>query len=41
MPRTRPLLVAEAINTLVDGPPIELGVACFPADRVQIVLETP
>jgi GntR family transcriptional regulator, phosphonate transport system regulatory protein len=40
MPRTRPLVVAEAINTLVDGTPIELGVACFPADRVQILLES-
>ena len=39
MPRTRPVMIAEAINTLVDGTPIELGVACFPADRVQIVLE--
>lgn len=40
MPRTRPLIVAEAVNTLADGTPIELGVTCFPADRVQIVLET-
>ncbi|MGF1624154.1 MAG: phosphonate metabolism transcriptional regulator PhnF [Alphaproteobacteria bacterium] len=40
MPRTRPVMVAEAINTLVDGTPIELGIACFPADRVQIVLES-
>ncbi|MEZ5667280.1 MAG: phosphonate metabolism transcriptional regulator PhnF [Alphaproteobacteria bacterium] len=38
--RTRPVLVSEAVNTLPDGTPIELGLACFPADRVQIVVES-
>lgn len=39
IPRTRPVLVTEAINTLPDGTPIELGIGCLPADRVQIVID--
>lgn len=38
--RTRPVLVTEAVNTLPDGTAIEFGLACFPADRVQILVET-
>jgi GntR family transcriptional regulator, phosphonate transport system regulatory protein len=39
VPKTRPLLVTEAINLDMEGNPIELGIACFPADRVQLVFE--
>lgn len=37
--RTRPVLITEAINTLPDGTPIELGIGCLAADRVQIVID--
>ena len=37
--RTRPVLVTEAVNTLPDGTPIELGIGCLAADRVQIVID--
>jgi len=40
MPRTRPLLVCEAVNVDQYGEPIEFGCACFCADRVQLSLET-
>lgn len=39
VPRTKPLLVTEAINLDLNGDPIEFGIACFPADRVQLVFE--
>lgn len=39
VPKTRPLLVTEAVNLDMDGAPIEFGVARFPGDRVQLVFE--
>ena len=39
VPKTRPLLVTEAVNLDMDGQPIELGIARFPGDRVQLVFE--
>lgn len=39
VPKTRPLLVTEAVNLDMDGEPIELGIARFPGDRVQLVFE--
>lgn len=39
MPRTRPVLVSTSVNALPDGTPIERGIGCFPADRVQITIE--
>lgn len=38
IPRTRPVLISTAVNTLPDGTPIERGIGCFPADRVQITV---
>ena len=38
--KTRPLLVTESINVDMDGLPIEFGIGRFPADRVQLVLES-
>ena len=39
VPKTRPLLVTEAVNLDLDGTPVEFGIACFPGDRVQLVFE--
>ena len=37
MSRTTPVLVAESVNVDPDGRPLEYGVACFAANRVQII----
>ncbi len=39
IPKSRPLLITEAINLDMDGTPIEFGIAAFPADRMQLVFE--
>lgn len=39
-PRTRPVLVVEAINVTPDGTPIEYGLARYAADRFQLVFES-
>ncbi len=39
MPRNRPVLVCENVNTDRAGTPIELGIAIHPSTRVQIVFE--
>lgn len=39
VPKTRPLLVTEAINLDMEGAPIELSIARFPGDKVQLVFE--
>ncbi len=36
-PRNRPLLVSESVNIDTQGVPIELGIARFAGDRVQLV----
>lgn len=38
-PRNRPVLITESLNVDEAGQPIEYGMACFVADRVQFVLE--
>jgi GntR family phosphonate transport system transcriptional regulator len=38
-PRSRPLLVSEAVNIDAEGVPIEYGITRFRSDRVQIVFE--
>lgn len=38
-PRSRPLLVSEAVNIDTEGVPIEYGIARFRSDRVQIVID--
>lgn len=38
-PKTRPLLVTEAVNLDLNGVPVEFGVSRFPADRVQLIFE--
>lgn len=38
-PRNRPILVTESLNVDESGQPIEYGMACFAADRVQFVFE--
>lgn len=38
-PKNRPILVAESVNIDADGKPIEVGIARFAGDRVQIVFE--
>jgi GntR family phosphonate transport system transcriptional regulator len=40
-PRNRPVLMTESVNTDESGTPVELSVACFAADRVQLTLEMP
>jgi GntR family transcriptional regulator, phosphonate transport system regulatory protein len=37
MSRNTPVLVAESVNVDPDGQPLEYGVACFAANRVQII----
>lgn len=39
VPKTRPLLVTEAVNLDMAGKPLELSTARFPGDRVQLVFE--
>ena len=39
MPRTRPILVVEAVNVDVAGWPIEFGLTQFVADRVQLTVD--
>ena len=39
VPKTRPLLVTEAVNLDTNGLPVEFGIARFPGDRVQLVFE--
>jgi GntR family phosphonate transport system transcriptional regulator len=38
-PKTRPVLVAEAVNVDQAGRPVEYGIACFASDWVQILVE--
>ncbi len=38
-PKTRPVLVTEAINVAPDGTPVEYGLSRFASDRVQLVVE--
>ena len=38
-PKTRPVLVTEAINATPDGQPVEYGLSRFASDRVQLVVE--
>ena len=38
-PKTRPVLVTEAINVTPDGEPVEYGLSRFASDRVQLVVE--
>jgi GntR family transcriptional regulator, phosphonate transport system regulatory protein len=39
-PRTRPVLVCEALNVDPAGEPVEIGFACYAAGRVQILVES-
>jgi len=39
MLKTRPLLVMESVDVDRDGKPVEFGIARFPADRVELVLQ--
>jgi GntR family phosphonate transport system transcriptional regulator len=38
-PRTRPVLVTEAVNVDAQGRPVEFGATLFTADRAQLVVE--
>ena len=38
-PRNRPVLITESVNVDASGQPLEFGVACFAADRVQLMLQ--
>ncbi|MEX0758279.1 MAG: phosphonate metabolism transcriptional regulator PhnF [Tistlia sp.] len=40
-PRTRPVLVTEAVNVDPEQRPVEFGVTLFAADRMQLVVEQP
>ncbi|MDP6389676.1 MAG: phosphonate metabolism transcriptional regulator PhnF [Alphaproteobacteria bacterium] len=40
IPKSRPVLVSEAINVDADDRPLEYGIARFAADRVQLVIES-
>jgi GntR family phosphonate transport system transcriptional regulator len=38
--RSRPVIVAEALNTDPTGVPVDWTLSCYAAARVQLVLET-
>jgi GntR family phosphonate transport system transcriptional regulator len=38
--RSRPVIVAEALNTDPAGVPVDWTLSCYAAARVQLVLET-
>lgn len=38
--RSRPVLVTEALNVDPAGEPVELGIACYAAGRMQILVES-
>ena len=40
LPRHRPVLVTESVNTDLEGNPVEFGLTRFAADRIQLVFDS-